>query len=110
MDKNDRIDTERATALSALGQVVDPEICESIVELGLVERLHFEPRRIELTLVLTSPTCPMGDAIVDDALQALQQAFPDREVQVLETQDVAWTPQRMSAAARQRLGWDDAPD
>ncbi len=108
MDTNDRFDTERRTALNALGQVVDPEICESIVELGLVERLHIERGRIELALVLTSPTCPMGDAIVDDALQALQQAFPDREVQVLETQDVAWTPQRMSAAARQRLGWDDA--
>lgn len=108
MDTNDSFDTERRTALDALGRVVDPEICESIVELGLVERLHMEPGRIELVLVLTSPTCPMGDAILDDAMQALQQAFPDREVQVTETQAVEWTPQRMSAAARTRLGWDDA--
>ena len=41
-------------------------------------------------------------------MQALQQAFPGREVQVLETHEVDWSPQRMSAAARQRLGWDDA--
>jgi metal-sulfur cluster biosynthetic enzyme len=109
MDTNDSFDTERRTALNALGQVVDPEICESIVELGLVERLQIEPGRIELVLVLTSPTCPMGDAIVDDAVQALQQAFPDREVAVSETHDIDWTPQRMSAAARQRLGWGDAP-
>jgi metal-sulfur cluster biosynthetic enzyme len=108
MDTNDSFDTERCAALDALGQVVDPEICESIVELGLVERLHIEPARIELTLVLTSPTCPMGDAIVDDATQALQQIFPDREVQVLETHEIEWSPQRMSAAARKRLGWDDA--
>lgn len=108
MDTNDSVDTERRTALSALGQVVDPEICESIVELGLIERLNIEPGRIELVLVLTSPTCPMGDAIVDDATQALQQVFPDRVVQVTETQAIAWTPQRMSAAARTRLGWDDA--
>ncbi len=39
-------------------------------------------------------------AILDDAMQALQQAFPGREVEVLETQDVDWSPQRMSAAAR----------
>lgn len=108
MDTNDPSDPERHAALAALTQVVDPEICESIVELGLVERLHIEPARIELVLVLTSPTCPMGDAIIDDAVQALQQAFPGREVQVLETHEIEWSPQRMSAAARKRLGWDDA--
>lgn len=108
MDTNEAFDTDRRTAMDALSQVVDPEICENIVELGLVERLQIEPARIALTLVLTSPTCPMGDAIVDDAVQALQQAFLGREVEVQETQDIDWTPQRMSAAARQRLGWDDA--
>lgn len=108
MDTNEPFDTDRRTAVDALSQVVDPEICENIVELGLVERLQIEPARIALTLVLTSPTCPMGDAIVDDAVQALQQAFPGREVEVQETQDIDWTPQRMSAAARRRLGWDDA--
>lgn len=108
MDTNETLATERSAAMNALTQVVDPEICENIVDLGLVERLHVEPARVELVLVLTSPTCPMGDAILDDAMQALQQAFPDREVEVLETQDVAWSPQRMSSAARQRLGWDDA--
>jgi metal-sulfur cluster biosynthetic enzyme len=108
MDTNETFDTERRAAMNALSQVVDPEICENIVDLGLVERLHVEPARIELVLVLTSATCPMGDAILDDAMQALQQAFPGREVEVLETQDVDWSPQRMSAAARQRLGWDDA--
>lgn len=108
MDTNEAFDTDRRVAMDALSQVVDPEICENIVELGLVERLQVEPARIALTLVLTSPTCPMGDAIVDDAVQALQQAFPGREVEVQETQDIDWTPQRMSAAARRRLGWDDA--
>jgi metal-sulfur cluster biosynthetic enzyme len=108
MDSHDALATDRRIAMQALTQVVDPEICENIVDLGLVERLHVEPARIELVLVLTSPTCPMGDAIVDDAMQALQQAFPGREVEVLETQGVDWSPQRMSAAARQRLGWDDA--
>ncbi len=108
MDTNDSFDADRRKALVALTQVVDPEICENIVELGLVERLRVEPARIELTLVLTSPTCPMGDAIIDDAQQALQHAFPGREVQVSEAHEVDWSPQRMGAAARKRLGWDDA--
>lgn len=109
MDNNDAFDVDRERALQALRQVVDPEICENIVELGLVERLDITPARVALTLVLTSPTCPMGDAIADDAWQALHNAFPQREVSVEEAQGVDWGPQRMSDAARQRLGWNDAP-
>lgn len=110
MNTNDGLDTEHRAALNALTEVLDPEICENIVDLGLIERLQVEPTRIDLTLVLTSPTCPMGDAILDDALQALQRAFPGRAVQVQETHAVEWSPQRMSVAARLRLGWDDAQD
>lgn len=95
-------------ALDALAQVVDPEVCENIVDIGLVEQLRIEPSRVELVLVLTSPTCPMGDAIADDAQRALEQAFPGREVLVEEDLGVEWGPQRMSPAARARLGWNDA--
>lgn len=101
-------DAERARALQALSAVIDPEIGENIVDLGLVERLTLDSTRVALSLVLTSPTCPMGGAIADDARRALQDALPGREVVVDEAPDVAWTPLRLSAAARARLGWDDA--
>lgn len=107
MDTNDTFDAERRRALDALGRVSDPEIGESIVELGLVEKLEITPARIELALVLTSPTCPMGDAIADEAWQALQEAFPGREVVVEEAEGVDWDPSRLSDGARERLGWND---
>jgi len=107
MDTNPTFDTERRRALEALGAVNDPEIGESIVDLGLVERLDITPQRVELALVSTSPTCPMGDAIADEAWQALQQAFPEREVQVEEALGVPWDPSRLSEGARERLGWND---
>lgn len=99
---------DRERALQALAAVVDPEVCENIVELGLVERLEIDAGVVLLRLVLTSPTCPMGDAIADDALRALQQALPGHEVRVEHAEEVAWGPERMSAAARARLGWSDA--
>jgi metal-sulfur cluster biosynthetic enzyme len=37
-------------------------------------------------------------------------ALPGREVRVDVAEDVAWSPGRMSAAARQRLGWDGGTD
>lgn len=107
MNSDETFDAERRRALDALGRVSDPEIGESIVELGLVERLEITPARIALALVLTSPTCPMGDAIADDAFQALQEAFPGREVTVEEADGVQWDPSRLSASARERLGWND---
>lgn len=99
---------DRTLALQALTSVLDPEIGENIVDLGLVEHLLVEPQRIQLRLVLTSPTCPMGGAIAADAQRALEQALPGRRVEVDEADEVPWTPERLSAAARRRLGWDDA--
>jgi metal-sulfur cluster biosynthetic enzyme len=107
MDTNDTFDAERRRAFEALARVSDPEVGESIVDLGLVERLDIAPARIELRLVLTSPTCPMGDAIADEAWQALQEAFPGREITVGEAEGVAWDPSRLSDSARERLGWND---
>ena len=110
MDTNDSFDTDRRRALDALSKVADPEIGENVVDLGLVERLEITPARVAVSLVMTSPTCPMADAIADDAYQALQEAFPNREVVVEEAQGVDWGPQRMSDAARGRLGWGDEED
>ncbi len=106
MDGNDTFDAERRRALEALARVSDPEVGESIVDLGLVECLQITPSAIDLTLVLTSPTCPMGNAIADEAWQALQDAFPGREIWVSEAQGVAWDPSRLSDRARERLGWN----
>ena len=107
MDTNEPFDADRRRALAALATVSDPEVGESIVDLGLVERLNITPSAVDLTLVLTSPTCPMGDAIADEAWQALQEAFPGREISVSEAEGVAWNPSRLSDSARQRLGWND---
>ena len=107
MDTNEPFDADRRRALAALAAVSDPEVGESIVDLGLVERLNITPSAVDLTLVLTSPTCPMGDAIADEAWQALQEVFPGREISVSEAEGVAWNPSRLSDSALQRLGWND---
>jgi metal-sulfur cluster biosynthetic enzyme len=98
---------DRDRALRALEDVLDPEIGENIVDLGLVQCLEIDAERVALTLVLTSPTCPMGGAIVDDAQRALELALPGRDVSIDVAENVPWGPERMSAVARERLGWDD---
>jgi metal-sulfur cluster biosynthetic enzyme len=102
--------TERVRA--ALREVLDPELGESIVDLGLVERIEVGPGRIEVLLIATSATCPMADLLVEDATLALQQALPGGlDIQVRLDADLGWTPTRMSPALRRQFGWPaDAPD
>ncbi len=101
--------SEYERALRSLAEVVDPEVGENVVDLGLVERLEIDADSVTLTLVLTSPTCPMGDAIADDAFRVLQRTLPNHAITIELAEHVQWRPERMSEAARERLGWSRAP-
>ncbi|MGM9514038.1 metal-sulfur cluster assembly factor [Roseateles sp. DB2] len=99
-------DSEHVRLMAVLRRVADPEIGESIVDLGLVDSLTLGPASVALRLVPTSATCPMADVLIEDAETALRQACPpDWTVEVEVDWDAVWTPQRMSVALRLRLGW-----
>lgn len=93
----------------ALRTVIDPEAGINIVELGLVYRIEVDGNgtAIHVDVTMTSPTCPMGDMILDEARQAVSACLP--EAVALDLQLVwepAWGPERMSEKARQLFGWD----
>ncbi len=108
MDEAALIDQVQA----ALRGVLDPEIGENIVDLGLVERVECRADRVEVVLIPTSATCPMADLLIEDATLAVQRVLPGGlAAQVRLDADLRWTPARMSATLRQRFGWQaDAPD
>jgi probable FeS assembly SUF system protein SufT len=95
--------------LDALGQVYDPEIPVSIVELGLVYRCeeHTGPlgmRCIEIDMSMTAPGCGMGDVLRADAARAVLAVPGVDDVEVNLVWDPPWTIQRISEAARLQLG------
>lgn len=49
----------------ALRQVVDPEIGLNVVELGLVRELHVDDGEARLKMILTTPFCPYGPAMLE---------------------------------------------
>lgn len=49
----------------ALRDVVDPEIGLNIIELGLVRDLRFEGDHTWMKMILTTPFCPYGPAILE---------------------------------------------
>ena len=52
--------------LAALKGVTDPEIGVNIVDLGLVYRAEHGPEGIEVTLTLSTRSCPLSEMIVEE--------------------------------------------
>ncbi len=90
----------------ALRKVNDPEVGMNIVDLGLVYDVEVSPVRVRVTMTMTSPTCPMGDYLVDSVRDAVHRAAPEvPDVEVKLVWDPPWTPERMNEDARKFFGW-----
>ena len=50
---------------TALREVYDPELGMSVVELGLIRKFEWEPEQVEITMILTTPFCPYGPALIE---------------------------------------------
>jgi metal-sulfur cluster biosynthetic enzyme len=46
-------------------EIVDPEIGLNIIELGLIRDLRIQDDAAEVTMILTTPFCPYGPAILE---------------------------------------------
>lgn len=91
---------------AALATVNDPEVGMNLVDLGLVYRVEVQGADVRVELTMTSPACPLGDAIVENAVAAIRAAAPGAgKVDVVLVRDPPWTPDRMSEAARAKFGW-----
>lgn len=96
----------RDDVLDALRGVIDPEIGLDIVDLGLVERLEISDDGIRIGLIMTTPACPQGDLLRRQAEAAVaERSGGGLRVTVDVLADPLWSPERMSATARRRMGW-----
>lgn len=95
-------------AQDALRDVIDPELDCNIVDLGLVHGVEIEGRRAVVTMTLTTPGCPMNEAISAGVEQALLALDGIESVEVRIVWDPPWTPERMTPAARERVGFTES--
>ena len=93
--------------LEALKSVEDPEAGMNIVDLGLVYAVTVEPGRVRVDMTMTSPACPVAPYLVDEATAAVRSVAPEgTDVAVELVWEPPWTPDRMSAEAQGRFGWN----
>ncbi len=68
----------------ALSKVMDPDLHQDIVSLGMVSAIKIDGGKISFKLTLTTPACPLKEKIEGDARAALQ-AIPGAEEITIET-------------------------
>jgi len=56
----------------ALRQVRDPEIGSDVVQLGLIREVEISENNIVITMILTTPYCPYGPAMMESARRIVQ--------------------------------------
>ena len=59
-------------AREGLREVYDPELGMSVIELGLIRKFDWEPEKVEVTMILTTPFCPYGPAMIEQIRQKVQ--------------------------------------
>ena len=90
--------------IEALKQVIDPELMVNIVDLGLIYSVDQTERKVAVQMTLTSPACPAGPQIVQQAKMALERLEDVDEATITNTLSPPWTPDRMTDDAKDMLG------
>lgn len=68
-DKNTQI-TEEAV-MTALSNVIEPELHRDLVSLNMIRNLKIEGDKVEFTIMLTTPACPLKGKMENDSRAAL---------------------------------------
>lgn len=96
---------EEMRANVALMEVIDPELNINIIDMGLVYGVKFDDSKtITVTMTLSTPHCPMGDAIQQGVINVLQEAFPDHEAKIELVWEPEWSLDMISEAGKEQLG------
>jgi metal-sulfur cluster biosynthetic enzyme len=95
----------KADVLATLRQVMDPEIDLNIVDLGLIYDVAIEGAKVSVRMTVTTPGCPMQGALESGVRSALLGLDAVEEVDVEMVFEPAWTPERISPAARAEMGF-----
>ncbi len=95
---------------SALADVVDPELHESIVELGMVRAVEVDGGRVRVEVALTIPGCPLRDQLRSD-VERRAAAVPGVEqvevrTGVMGPEERAQLMSRARRSAQRRLAVD----
>ncbi len=89
--------TKAEAVRDALREIVDPEIGLNIIELGLIRDLELEADRTRVKMILTTPFCPYGPALLEETRRKVSDATGAPAVIEMGTE--MWEPAMMEEGA-----------
>jgi metal-sulfur cluster biosynthetic enzyme len=89
----------------ALRAVKDPELGLNIIDIGLVYDVTVsEQNDVRIKMTLTSPGCPSGPEIMEDARLVASQLEGVNSAEIELVWEPYWTPEKMDPRVRAFLG------
>ncbi len=70
------------TVLNALSYVMDPDLHQDLVSLGMIKDVKVNGEQVSFTIELTTPSCPLKSKIENDARQAVLSMTEAKEVEI----------------------------
>ncbi len=96
----------REAVIQALDNCYDP-CCRdrkiSVVDMGLIESIDIRNRDVKIEMVLTTGWCPFASRLLEMVEKEVGGLPEVESVKVEVIWDPTWTPERMSAGAREKL-------
>ncbi len=89
----------------ALRQVKDPELDLNIVDLGLVYDVDVDEGDVHIQMTLTSPGCPAGPMITNDAYKVVRGLDDVKDVNIEIVWEPYWTPEKIEPKIRAMMGF-----
>lgn len=77
----------------SLSQVMDPELGLNILQLGLVREIKIEDGDAIVTMILTTPYCPYGPALMESARNKVEKVLEMPTTIIYGTE--TWDPTMM---------------
>jgi metal-sulfur cluster biosynthetic enzyme len=96
----------REAVIRALDNCYDP-CCQdrkiSVVDMGLIESIDIDARRVRIEMVLTTGWCPFASRLLEMVEEEVGGLPTVEVVDVEVVWDPTWTPERLSKPAREKL-------
>ena len=92
--------------LEALRAVKDPELNLNIMDIGLVYDVTVsDTGGVHIKMTLTSPGCPAGAEIMEDARRVVSDLEGVTAVEIELVWEPFWTPEKMDPRVKAFLGY-----
>jgi len=104
MEDQNTVAVTEGQVFEALKECYDPEIPVNLVDLGLIYDVKIIDDWVGVKMSLTTPGCGMSGMISQNVRNRVLKVPGVKEADVRIVWDPAWSPARMSAEAKKKLG------